>query len=158
MLAFPRDGKVRMITEESSDTFIDYSHKTYDRIMDDTKELLWTSERDGWNHLYLLDLEDGSLKNQMTKGEWTLRSVESVDEKKRQVWCRVLGVVPGQDPYYSHLARVNFDGSGFCLLTEGDGTHSWKWSPIGASCSIHGLASTVRLRPPSAMLRRGDKY
>lgn len=39
------------------------------------------------------------------------------------------GMVPGQDPYYAHLACINFDGSGFKVLTEGDGTHTWKWSP-----------------------------
>ncbi len=129
VLAVSRDGAVRTIVEEKSQTFIDYSHKTYHRIIEDTQELLWTSERDGWNHLYLIDLQTGAVKNQVTKGEWPLRSVDYIDEKGRRIWFRALGIVPGQDPYYSHLARVNFDGSDLCVITEGNGTHGWKWSP-----------------------------
>jgi dipeptidyl aminopeptidase/acylaminoacyl peptidase len=91
-------------------------------------ELIWASERDGWNHLYLYDMKIGKVKNQITRGEWLVRSVDYVDEAKRQIWVKVFGAVPGQDPYYAHLARVNFDGSGFKIMTEGDGSHSWYFS------------------------------
>ena len=36
---------------------------------------------------------------------------------------------PGQDPYYIHICRVNFDGTGLTVLTEGDGTHTVQFSP-----------------------------
>ncbi len=124
-------GAARPLVEEKSATFIDYAFKTWSRWLDSTNELLWASERDGWNHLYRFDAKTGTLKNQITKGEWVMRGVERVDETKRQLWLRVMGVVPGQDPYYVHLARVNFDGTGFTLLTEGDGTHTWQFSPDG---------------------------
>jgi len=123
-----QDGRVRSLVNESSQTFIDYSSKLYRHLIKGTGELLWTSERDGWNHVYLYDLEKGLLKNQVTKGEWVVNSVEKVDETKRRIYFRGYGMVDGQDPYYAHLARVNFDGSGFKILTEGDGTHTWKWS------------------------------
>lgn len=126
-----KTGTPRTLVEDKSATFIDYSQKTWFRWLDTTGELLWASERDGWNHLYLFDAKTGSLKNQVTKGAWVMRGVENVDEAKRQLLLRVSGVVPGQDPYYVHLARVNFDGTGFTLLTEGDGTHSWQLSPDG---------------------------
>lgn len=124
-----KTGASRSLVEDKSDTFVDYSQKKWSRWLDKTGELLWASERDGWNHLYLFDAKTGSLKNQVTKGEWVVRGVERVDEEKRQLWLRVLGAKPGQDPYYSHLARVNFDGTGFTILTEGDGTHTWQFSP-----------------------------
>ncbi len=60
-----------------------------------------------------------------------VRAVEKVDEDNRQILLRVMGAVPGQDPYYEHLARVNFDGSDFQILTDGDGTHKWQFSPDG---------------------------
>ena len=44
------------------------------------------SERDGWNHLYLYDGATGKVKNQITKGEWVVRGVDSVDDAKRQIW------------------------------------------------------------------------
>ena len=118
-----RAGAARTLVEEKSATFVDYSQKTWFRWLDATGELLWASERDGWNHIYLCDAKTGSLKNQITRGEWVVRGVVRVDEKKRQLWLRVAGVKPDQDPYFVHFARVNFDGTGFTLLTDGDGTH-----------------------------------
>ena len=123
------EGRARTLIEETSKTFIDYSGKEYFHRIEDSDELIWASERDGWNHLYLFDLKTGTLKNQITQGEWVMRSVDRVDEEKGQIWFTALGVVKDQDPYYAQLARVNFDGSGFTMLTDGDGTHTWKWSP-----------------------------
>ncbi|KAH8901042.1 alpha/beta-hydrolase [Thozetella sp. PMI_491] len=152
-LAIQRNGTVRCIVEESSSTFVDYAHKEYHKILDDTRELLWASERDGWNHLYLFSLEDGSLKHQVTKGEWVMRSVEKVDEHERRVWFRAFGIVPGQDPYYSHLVRVNLDGTDLKVLTEGDGNHTWKWSPDRK----HLIDTWSRLDcPPQTVIRDGE--
>ena len=69
------------------------------------------------------------MKNQITKGDWVVRGVDRVDDEKRQIWFRAGGIRPGQDPYYIHSCRVNFDGSGLVILTEGDGTHSIEYSP-----------------------------
>ncbi|KAK3360638.1 Alpha/Beta hydrolase protein [Lasiosphaeria hispida] len=129
VIGMDRQGAVRAIVEESSKTFIDYSQKMYYLVSPDTTELVWTSERDGWNHLYLHDMETGEVKTQITSGEWVVRDVTRVDWDTRQAWITVYGIVPDQDPYYSHLARVNLDSSEFTLLTDGDGTHSWTWSP-----------------------------
>lgn len=124
-----KTGAVSPIVDEESRTFIDYSGKYYCDYLDDTHEIIWMSERDGWNHLYLYDAETGQVKNQITKGEWVVRNVDFVDEKKRQIWFQAGGIVPGQNPYYLQECRVNFDGSGLTVLTEGDGTHSAQFSP-----------------------------
>jgi hypothetical protein len=97
--------------------------------LDETGELLWASERDGYNHLYLIDAQTGAVKAQVTRGSFNVRSVNEVDIEKRVAWLRVMGVRPGEDPYHFHLARVNLDGTSFAILTEGDGTHTWQWSP-----------------------------
>ena len=124
-----KTGEARAIVDEQSKTFIDYSGKLFVHPLPDTHELLWMSERDGYNHLYLYDADTGAVKNQVTRGEWVVRSVEWVDEKLRQIWFYAGGVRPGQDPYYVHLCRVGFDGTGFTVLTEGDGTHMVDFSP-----------------------------
>ena len=129
VLSLETGGQVRAIVDEQSATFIDYSQKTYLHLLPKTDELIWASERDGWNHLYLYDSVAGALKNQVTRGNWVMREVVRVDEAKRQIWFRAFGLVPGQDPYYSQLARINFDGSDLTILTEGDGNHSWQISP-----------------------------
>jgi dipeptidyl aminopeptidase/acylaminoacyl peptidase len=124
-----RTGMARALIEERTATFIDYSQKHFIEWIDDTAELLWMSERDGWNHLYLIDARTGAVKNQITHGDWVVHNVERVERATRQIWCRVMGYRAGEDPYHYHLARVNFDGTGFALCTEGDGTHKWEWSP-----------------------------
>ena len=121
-------GSVRTILEERSKTFIDYSGKFYLYRLPATHELLWASERDGHNHLYLIDEVSGQVKKQITTGEWNVREVMAVDDKKRQILLKLVGM-PGQDPYHTHYARVNFDGSGFTRLTTSDGTHQIDFSP-----------------------------
>ena len=124
-----QNGDVKPIVNEESKTFIDYSGKFYCNYLDDSHEIIWMSERDGWNHLYLYDSKTGEVKNQITRGDWVVRSVDHVDKAKRQIWFEAGGIVPGQDPYYIQYCRVNFDGTGLKVLTEGDGTHSVDFSP-----------------------------
>lgn len=124
-------GNVRTIVDEQSQSFVDYAGKNFRHYLDDTGELIWMSERDGWNHLYLMDATSGDVAGQITKGEWVVRGVERVDEEKRQIWFRAGGIYPEQDPYHVHYARVNFDGSQLVVLTTGDGTHEIEFSPDG---------------------------
>ncbi len=122
-------GTVKPIVNEENKTFIDYSGKYFCDVLDATGEIIWMSERDGWNQLYLYDFKTGAVKNQITKGEWVVRSVDWVDEAKRQIWFQAGGIIPGQDPYYLHFCRVNFDGTGLTVLTAGNGTHEAQFSP-----------------------------
>jgi len=122
-------GEVKAIVDEESKTFIDYSGKYFCEYLDDTSEIIWMSERDGWNHLYLYDAKTGAVKNQITKGGWVVRHVDFVDRTSRQIWFQAGGIVPGQDPYFIHFCRVNFDGTGLTVLTAGNGTHNAQFSP-----------------------------
>lgn len=121
-------GVVRTVLEERSDTFVDYSQKTVLHWLDASGDFLWASERDGWNHLYRVNSKTGEMV-QVTRGEWVVRRIEHVDEVSREVWFGAMGIRPGQDPYHEHLARVGFDGDGLVVLTAGDGTHQWTFSP-----------------------------
>jgi len=123
------NGKPRAVINEEAKTFFCYSGKRYRTDLHDGREIIWMSERDGWNHLYLYDGVTGRVKNQITKGKWVVRGVEHVDEEKRQIWFRASGVVSGIDPYFLHYYRVNFNGTGLTALTEGDANHSVSFSP-----------------------------
>ncbi|HUT13683.1 MAG TPA: prolyl oligopeptidase family serine peptidase [Thermoguttaceae bacterium] len=148
-----KSGAARAVVDEQSPTFVDYSGKRFTHYLDKTGEILWMSERDGWNHLYLYDAKKGKVKNRITCGRWVVRGVERVDEENRQIWFRAGGIRPGQDPYYVHLCRVNFDGRGLVVLTEGDGTHNWTFSPDRRF--FFDTYSRVD-RPPITELRRSD--
>jgi len=124
-------GEAKALIDEPSKTFVDYSNKTYLNFLEEEGEILWMSERDGWNHLYLIDAGTGAVKNQVTKGEWVVLGVDRVEEERRQIWFRAGGIRAAQDPYHVHFARVDFDGSGLTIFTEGDGTHKIQPSPDG---------------------------
>jgi len=122
-------AKVRAIINEESKTFVNYSGKFFLEHLRQTNELIWMSERDGWNHLYLYDAKSGEVKNQITRGNWVVRSVERVDADKRQIWFTASGLDPEQDPYYVHYCRIDLDGQNLVQLTQGDGTHAVEYSP-----------------------------
>ena len=133
-------GTPRTLIDEQSKAFIDYrplvmdqqdTGKEYRHDLADGKEILWASERDGWEHLYLVDGTTGQLKQQITKGEWVVRAVNRVDEEKRQIWFEASGVRPGEDPYFVHAYRINFDGTGLTPLTEAPGNHQVEYSDDG---------------------------
>jgi dipeptidyl aminopeptidase/acylaminoacyl peptidase len=131
-------GKARSLITEESSTFIDYRplipnpDDTGKRVrvdIADGKEIIWMSERDGWAHLYLYDGLSGQLKNQITKGNWVVRAVDHVDEQKRQIWFQASGMNPGEDPYFIHSYRINFDGSALMRYTEPGASHKVAFSP-----------------------------
>lgn len=86
------------------------------------KEIVQWSERDGWAHLYLYD-DKGNLKNRITKGSWHVENIVKVDEKARVVYFLACGMDKNENPYYDHLYRVNLDGSGLRQLTKKDFFH-----------------------------------
>ena len=122
-------GTPRVVISEEPKTFFTYSSKKYRYDLKDGAEVIWMSERDGWNHLYLIDGTTGRVKNQITKGEWVVRGVDHVDEEARQIYFRAGGMYAGKDPYLVHYYRINFDGSGLVALTEADANHQVSFSP-----------------------------
>jgi dienelactone hydrolase len=130
-------GRVRPLIDEVSKTFIYYNTlgeglsggRRYRHNVNDGKEIVWASERDGWEHLYLYDGITGKVKNQITKGEWLVRNVLFVDDVRRQIVFEAGGLILGQDPYFVQYCRINFDGTGFAKFTDADGTHTATFSP-----------------------------
>ena len=124
----PATGKARALISEEPKTFFCYSGKKYRFDVADGKEIIWMSERDGWNHLYLYDGATGAVKNQITKGAWVVRGVDKVDEDKRQIYFRASGLISGEDPYFVYPYRINFDGTGLAPLTDGGANHAAVYS------------------------------
>lgn len=115
-------GSIRKLINEESKTFFNYSGKKYRYDLADGKEIIWASERDGWNHLYLFD-ENGVLKNQITKGNWVVRRVINVNETDRTLLFEGSGMEDGMDPYFIQYYKINLDGTGLKRLTNENGNH-----------------------------------
>lgn len=124
-------GQTRAMIDERSPTFIDYAHKRYLRLLDETDEAIWMSERSGWNHLYLIRQSTGEVIRPLTSGDYVVREVVDFDAKNRTLLVAVGGFYPEQDPYQVHLLRVSLDGAPPLPLTESDGNHTWEISPSG---------------------------
>ncbi len=124
-------AQVRAIVDETSPTFINYSQKFYLEFLDDSDELIWMTERSGWNHLVLIEQSSGRVKRELTSGEWVVRSVERLDRDNRTLLVVASGMVPQEDVYHEHLLRVPLDDGPITRLTDGDGTHRWEFSPTG---------------------------
>lgn len=103
--------------------------ETMFRFVDHDKKFLWTSERNGWNQLYLYDAATGELIRQLMDGNWVVRRIVSVDNKNRQVFFLAGGVQKGMDPYYTQLYRVSLNGGHPELLTPEDANHQVDVSP-----------------------------
>jgi dipeptidyl aminopeptidase/acylaminoacyl peptidase len=129
-------GDTRAVVSEEPRSFFYYGRATSSRQsgkcfrhdVADGRELVWMSERDGWNHLYLIDGATGAVKSQVTRGEWAVRGVEKVDEERREIWFSATGREPGSDPYFVHHYRIGFDGSGLERVTTADADHELAYS------------------------------
>ncbi len=122
-------GRTRAVINETSPTFFEYSAKKYRQ--DVSGDIIWMSERDGWNHLYLYDAATGRVKNQITKGQWVVRGVDDVDSTKRRITFHASGMDPKVDPYFVQYYRINMDGTGLTRLTTAEGMHTATFSPDG---------------------------
>jgi dipeptidyl-peptidase-4 len=120
-------GTSKVLIQERANVFIDVKPV---RQINNGAELFWWSERDGWGHYYLYDGE-GKLKNQITSGEYMADAILTVDDKARVLYFSANGHEADEDPYYTHLYRVNFDGTGLRMLTPGNFDHAASVSDDG---------------------------
>ena len=139
-------GQLTTLIEERSDKFVNYN-RIWRRWLKDGR-LLWTSERDNWNHLYLYSnlcrdgvhspsasgkrgkksrnqtlLPSGSRGFQITRGPWCVREVLHVDEDAELIYFTASGVHPDEDPYNIHYFTIRFDGTDMRELTPEPGNH-----------------------------------
>ena len=120
-------GMVKTLIQESLNTSIEIRKPG---LINKGKEIIEWSERDGWGHFYLYD-ENGNVKNQITQGPWHTEDIVGIDEEKRILYFSANGREQitntiKEDPYYLHLYKVNFDGSGLQVLNPGNFDHSFS--------------------------------
>ena len=123
-------GAVREVFEESTPTQFESGQGVINwHYLPQTNEIIWYSERDNWGHLYLFDATTGKLKNQITKGDWTITEVVKMDAKNRVVYFLADGYNKDENPYFTHLFKVGLDGKNLVQLTPERGNHQISFSP-----------------------------
>lgn len=144
-------GKTRVLFEESSDTHVNLMNNgdmwpSYVPLPD-TDELLWYSERTGWAHLYLYDLNTGQLKNSVTEGDWLVRDVVTIDPQRREVFIQTGSRNSAVNAYYRDLVRVDIDTGEMVTLASSD--HDYF---AGAFTDMQGVVTN---KPRRELERRG---
>ena len=146
-----KTGLVRTLIEEKNDKYINYNRQ---RRLDlkDGKRIIWTSERDGRNHIYLYDRQNGRLIRQVTKGEYYVRGIQHVDEKAGIIYFSACGMNKAEDPYLIHYYKIGLNGKGLVCLTPEEGNHKVTYTEDMAY--LIDTYSTVTA-PPVTVLRSG---
>jgi dienelactone hydrolase len=122
-------GKTKNIIDHKTNTFI-FDQRIYTKYLPETHEIVWITDKDGWRHIYLVNELTGAEKL-VTKGDWVVRDIDSVDVKKKQIWFRGSGMTADEDPYFVHNYRIGFDGQKLFDLTPEKGNHTVVYSPDG---------------------------
>jgi len=146
-------GKADHVMREANDGWVNVHDDLY---FLDNGNFIWQSERDGYAHLYQF-AANGDLVNQVTKGEWALRSsvgtprmkqsVAFIGDDQQHIWFTGLE----KSSTERHLYRINIDGSGMQRISTEDGAHRIWFRPDGA---YYLDASSALDRPPSLSLHR----
>ena len=127
-IADANSGAVKSIHKEDVDTYYESGVNNENwKVLFDSNEFIWYSEKTNWGHIYLYDLNSGKLKNQITSGNFIVKQVRHIDEKNREIYFSAGGKEEG-NPYHNYYYKVNFEGSNFINLTPSKGTHSVTFS------------------------------
>ena len=128
-IADSKTGNVYSVHKENVDTYYESGVRSENwKVLFDSNEFIWYSEKDNWGHIYLYDLNTKKLKNRIKSGNWLVRKVMHIDNDKREIIFTAGGKEKG-NPYHVYMYKVNFDGNNLTCLTPEKGTHSINPSP-----------------------------
>ncbi|HEU4788129.1 MAG TPA: S9 family peptidase [Flavobacterium sp.] len=116
-------GASKVVLNETEKGYIDFIDTDNLTFLKDNS-FIWTSEKDGFNHIYLYD-KTGKLKNQVTKGNWEVTSYYGFDEKTKTIFYQSTenGSI-NRDVY-----RIGLDGKNKVRLSKNTGTNAATFSP-----------------------------
>ena len=120
-LVNPESGASKVLLEESNKYYIDVTDNL--TFLKDGKSFVWTSEMNGYNHVYQYDMS-GKLMNQITKGPWEVTSFYGVDEDNDMIYFQ--STEEGSTERYVY--EIGLDGKGRKKMTPSKGWNSAQFS------------------------------
>jgi len=147
-------GQSRVVLTETSKTWIDLHNEL--SFLTHSREFIWASSRDGYQHLYLYDYE-GHLLRQLTAGLWNVedfrtRAIKGIDEKNRLVYFTATAKSPTERQLYS-VSLDTQDAHKIDRISQDDGLHSVTMSS-DAGFYVDNFTSTTQ--PPQVILHSPD--
>ncbi len=121
LLADAETGETETVYHESNKYYIDITDDL--TFLKDGEHFVFTSEQDGYNHIYLFDML-GNLEQQITSGDWDVSRFYGIDEKKGIVYYSSSESSPLNREVYS----IKLNGTGKKKLSEQNGTNSARFS------------------------------
>ncbi|WP_333818638.1 S9 family peptidase [Ohtaekwangia sp.] len=116
-------GAATLVLNEKSNTYIDLEFTDDLLYLADGKQFIYTSERDGFKHLYLYSIE-GTLLHQITSGSFEVAQFVGLDEKNKTVYYTSTEVSPLEKQFYS----ISLDGKKKVKLSQAAGVHNINMS------------------------------
>jgi len=143
----PKDGSSKVMLEETNKYYIDiHDNLTF---VDNGKCFLWTSEMDGYNHIYLYGL-NGKKKRQITNGKWEVTSFYGYDEKRDKIYYQ--STEPGSMD--RAIYRVDLKGKKKEIVAGKSGTNS---AQFGATFDYYVLQHSDYQTPPTYVVYNQDQ-
>lgn len=116
-----KKNKTKILLNEKNKYYIDITDNL--TFLEDKKHFVWTSEKDGFNHIYLYDI-NGNEKVALTSGEYDVTNFYGVDEVNQTLYYQAAESSPLRKQVY----EVKLDGTGKRKITNKTGTNSAQWS------------------------------
>ncbi|GEP94887.1 S9 family peptidase [Chitinophaga cymbidii] len=142
----PQTGAKKPVYDEKQATWIDWFTDIH--YLSGNKGFILKSDKSGWDHIYLFNM-DGSLKEQLTKGDWRVRQILQIDEKKQVIYFTARKEASTRFDLY----KVSLRGGEPQRLTFGDFSHDVKLAPGGD----YFLTVYSNMRTPPRMALLNDK-
>lgn len=146
MMANTSDGTARTIITDSDSDWVDVD--TDIDFLKTKDQIVLTSEKSGYRHAYLYDY-NGTLIQQITKGDWEITDICGVDEKNG--WLYFYG--KKDSPLEQNIYRVKLNGTGLARIAPGSGWHTPDFSP---SCQYFIDSYSTSSAPTVTTLRAAD--
>jgi dipeptidyl-peptidase-4 len=150
MLADVRNGESRVVTTDTDAAWVENKAPYW---IDEGRQFLFESERDGYNQVYLFN-RDGTLTTKLTPGQWDVSTVYGVDPARRILYFNGAG----EGPLKSLLYRVGLDGGEVTRISSAGGSHAVQfnsdYSLYVDAYSAAGVPTTLTLHTPDGQVVR----
>ena len=146
ILADTLTGKTESLLTEKDKYWVNLSNDLY--FFKNSKRFLWSSERTGFRHLYLYDLQGKQLA-QLTHGNWEVAHLDAVDETQGHIYF----TATEKSPLERHLYRIGLDGNAMTRITQLPGTHEVHFAPNAVNFADSYSSQTT---PPRLFLMSTD--